>query len=131
MATGIRAHQMAESSMVKAVKPRHAAALALALTMCSVGCKSRKTFWMLMLPPVGQDGHFEPSAPIGQWKTFGRPFSSREACEQAKKAAVDFATNQAPSFFGKTFKDFGPSQLSNMEAGVSASKCISSDEIEP
>ena len=111
------------------MKPRHAAALALALIMCLVACKSRKTFWMLMLPPLGQDWHFDPNAPISQWKTFGKAYSSHDACEQAKAGAVDFAKNQASSFFAKQFKDFGPSQLGNMQAGVAAAKCVSSDEI--
>jgi hypothetical protein len=83
-----------------------------------------------MLPPAGQDGHFDPSAPIKQWKRFGQPFSSRDACEQAKDAAAAFATSQAAASFGKALKQFGSSQVSDTQAGILASKCVSSDEIE-
>jgi hypothetical protein len=91
MATEIRAHQMAESSMVKAVKHRHAAALAL------VG-------WYLLAPPVHQPKHDPPyvdeHAAYRDWKIL-HTFKMIDECEAGqKRATLDAENGHLTAFSG-------------------------------
>jgi len=131
MATEIRAHQMAESSMVKSVKPRHAAALGLVV-------------WYMITPPfsgIRRPGYrTNPAAPLSKWYFYNEldphnpwgpidishaeKFDSKAACEAKKEKVYPSHLPPIPLNTGGDARE----RLESVREFGSHTICVSSDD---